>query len=182
MFKVCSVDNMYSISDKGEVYSHFTNRLLNPYISKRGYYVVNVRVNGKRKSYSVHRLVAENFLEPIEGKTDVNHKDGNKLNNNLDNLEWCDDLDNKRHAWLNGLMRKGEDCSKTGLKESTVRLVCSVLEKSFTIGEILLELQGEPVNRSTILNIRSFRSWKHISKDYKWEVNPKYRNSLAKKF
>lgn len=57
----------------------------------------------KRKHYSVHRLVAENFIENTDKTLQVNHKDGNKENNHVDNLEWISCKDNINHAWKNGL-------------------------------------------------------------------------------
>ena len=182
MFKVCNTDNMYMVSREGVVKSLFTGKVLKQSVSKRGYFVVNIRVNGKRRPYGVHQLVADAFVTQVEGKNDVNHKDGNKLNNNDWNLEMCNDDENKDHAWKSGLMKRGEDCSCNGLKESTVRIICDLLQSGSTVATILTTLSGEPINKSTILNIRSYRSWKHISKDYKWELKTKFRNSKASTF
>lgn len=179
MFKICKIDEKYSVSETGEVKSLFTGKLLKQSVSKRGYLVVNVRVNGKRRPYPVHKLVAEAYLPVVEGKSHVNHIDGDKLNNHKDNLEWCNDLENKEHAWATGLMKRGQDCSKNGLTEEVVKLICSKLESGMSVGDILKSLPDEPVNRSTILNIRSRRSWKHISINYKWELKTKFRNKKA---
>lgn len=59
------------------------------YESKKGYYQVTLIKDGKKKHYRVHRLVASAFLENPFNYTDVNHKDENKTNNHVDNLEWC---------------------------------------------------------------------------------------------
>lgn len=56
-----------------------------------------------QRTKKVHRLVAEAFLPKVEGKTHVNHKDGNKLNNHIDNLEWCTNAENHAHKMKHGL-------------------------------------------------------------------------------
>ena len=58
----------------------------------------------KPKTFLVHRLVAYAFIPEVEEKTSINHKDGNPRNNHVDNLEWCNHLENNRHAFKNGLM------------------------------------------------------------------------------
>lgn len=75
---------------------------------RSGYPYVNLCVDDKRKKRTVHSLVAEAFLG--EGD-EVNHKDGNKLNNHVDNLEWCTRAENHRHALETGLFvpPSGED-------------------------------------------------------------------------
>lgn len=75
--------------------------LLKP--SKRGY--IRVKLFDKIQ-YSVHRLVAELFISNPENKPCVNHIDGNKLNNHIDNLEWCTIKENNIHAWKIGLCKK----------------------------------------------------------------------------
>lgn len=69
---------------------------------RSGYYYVNLCVNDVRKKRTVHSLVAEAFLS-WAGVREVNHKDGNKMNNYADNLEWCTRSENHKHALVNGL-------------------------------------------------------------------------------
>lgn len=73
-----------------------------------GYYSVGLRKNNKTELCLIHRLVALHFLEPVEGKNVVNHKDGNKLNNNYENLEWCTLSENFKHAWRTHLCHSSE--------------------------------------------------------------------------
>lgn len=63
-----------------------------------GYRMVVFTVNGKKIYKNVHRLVAENFLENHENKPEVNHKDGDKQNNSVDNLEWVTSSENQKHT------------------------------------------------------------------------------------
>lgn len=72
---------------------------------KKGYLVTDLYEHGKRKTERVHRLVAEAFVPNPDGKPEVNHKDGNRLNNRADNLEWCTKKENCHHAWNNGLAK-----------------------------------------------------------------------------
>lgn len=72
---------------------------------KRGYYIVTLCKGKERKTKKIHRLVAEAFIPNVENKLQVNHIDGNKLNNNVKNLEWCTDSENMIHAYKTGLMK-----------------------------------------------------------------------------
>ena len=69
----------------------------------RGYLNIRLSKNNIRKTYSVHRLVAEAFISNLEAKGEVNHIDGNKQNNNINNLEWVTSSENQLHAYKNGL-------------------------------------------------------------------------------
>lgn len=115
---VVGYEDYFKISNFGNLYSKRTNKILKQTISKSGYYIFSTRLKGiKSKSicFIVHRLVAEAFLEnPTEyqieeasktkyNKVYVNHKDGDKLNNHVDNLEWCTAKENYQHAIDNKL-------------------------------------------------------------------------------
>lgn len=95
----------YEISKDGEVRNHINKKILKKSLDSRGYYRVSLSL-GKRgtpKIAFIHRLVAENFLNNTFKKSQVNHIDGNKLNNCLGNLEWCTAKENVNHAIENGL-------------------------------------------------------------------------------
>ena len=101
-------DGMYEVSNYGRVKSlkRKIHKFLKPAANHAGYLVVALSKDGKVKQYKVHRLVLMTF-NPVENmdKLDVNHKDGNKLNNNLDNLEWCTRSENINHSYQNGLQK-----------------------------------------------------------------------------
>lgn len=78
-------------SKGGRQYREFPmDRILKPFDNGHGYKVISLNKGGKRKNYYVHRLVGEHFLENPNGLEEINHKDYNKANNRVDNLEWCD--------------------------------------------------------------------------------------------
>ena len=77
--------------------------------NKNGYMWVDLCLGklDKVKRESIHRLMVINYLPNPNNLTEVNHKDGNKLNNSLTNLEWCTPSENTQHAWDNGLIPIG---------------------------------------------------------------------------
>ena len=83
-------EKLYAITPEGEVYSYKYKKFLKPMTNRYGYLYVNLSRNGKYKSCTIHRLVAEAYLPNTENLPEVNHKDENKTNNCLQNLEWCD--------------------------------------------------------------------------------------------
>lgn len=98
----------YIVHENGEVYSLKTKRFLTRSNSLNGYQTVSIN----NKNESLHRIMAKCFLPKIDGKNCVNHIDGNKKNNELSNLEWCNHKENSRHAWNNGLKLYHENTRK----------------------------------------------------------------------
>ena len=78
--------------------------LLRPH--KRGYKLIRVVKNGKPANFQVHRAVALAFIPNPENKEQINHKNGIKSDNRVENLEWCTNFENHRHARLKGLFRE----------------------------------------------------------------------------
>lgn len=93
--KECSY--LYATED-GEIYSSKIRNYLSKRIDKYGYYVVTFKINKKTVSRYVHRLVAQAFVKNKDNKPQVNHKDSNKLNNSVTNLEWVTQLENNLHS------------------------------------------------------------------------------------
>lgn len=99
------------ISPRGyKQYMHFSEKILKPYTDKSGYVYTHLSKAGKTNAYLLHRLVANHFIPNPENKSTVNHKDGNKINNNINNLEWATRSEQTQHAYKLGLNN-----SKVGL-------------------------------------------------------------------
>lgn len=101
----------YFIDKEGRVYNSKRNKYLKPYCDNLGYLQVALSKEGKLYHYRVHRLVATHYLEPIEGKPFVNHKNGNKKDNRLENLEWCTNRENMIHARATGRYTHKHKCA-----------------------------------------------------------------------
>lgn len=90
MKDVVGYENIYGVTSCGRVYSYKNKKFLKPGHYKNGYLFVNLYKNGERKPYYIHRLVGEAYIPNIDNLPQINHKDENKANNCLQNLEWCD--------------------------------------------------------------------------------------------
>ena len=88
----------YIVFDDGTVYSCKSKKNLKPADNGHGYLTVSICINGKPRTRYVHRLVAEAFLENPNMLPEINHKDENRGNNRLENLEWCDAKYNKNYG------------------------------------------------------------------------------------
>lgn len=93
----------YMVSRDGQVKTAKTGRILKPNIDARGYERVCLFKFNREKRYKVHRLVAITFIPNADNKPQVNHKDGNKRNNSVENLEWVTNEENMHHSRENGL-------------------------------------------------------------------------------
>lgn len=82
-------EGRYKVSSLGRVYSHLTHRYLKNGHTVRGYCFVSLCLDGRPKNFLVHRLVATSFIPNPLNLPEVNHKDENRENNRVDNLEWC---------------------------------------------------------------------------------------------
>jgi hypothetical protein len=96
---------MYAVSRDGLVFSIRQVRRLTPKQNWDGYQRVQLYDHGKCEFVGIHRLIAETFLPNPENKPFVNHKNGDKSDNRSENLEWCTQKENIRHAWDNGLSK-----------------------------------------------------------------------------
>lgn len=96
-------ESNYIISENGEVFNTFTNKELRGSITESGYKYFRLSYNGKKFRFYAHRLVAEYYLPNEDSSKIVNHKNGNKLDNNIRNLEWVSHSENNIHANKTGL-------------------------------------------------------------------------------
>jgi len=129
------------------------------YLTKHGYVQMDLSKFGRKKSFKVHRLLAIAFIPNPENKRCVNHIDGNKTNNHIDNLEWVTDSENVIHGFKIGLITRplGQDHHGSKLTDKDVLYIRS--EKSISNVEIAKKYG---LCRSTIIKIKSRILWSHI--------------------
>lgn len=97
-------ESIYEISNYGKVRRKDSNYILKNQIKPNGYFYVTLSKNKVTKKKYIHRLVAEAFLPNPKNLAQVNHKDGCKANNHINNLEWCTQQENLLHAKKHGLI------------------------------------------------------------------------------
>jgi len=104
MKSIKGYEGRYSITKNGNVYSHKNKKFLTNCINEpNGYYIVNLCANKQQKIVCIHKLIAKAFIPNPESKPIVNHIDGNKLNNDISNLEWVTYAEDTKHAIETGL-------------------------------------------------------------------------------
>lgn len=113
-------DEVYSVSSDGHIKNKKRERILREYIGSDGY--LRTQLHGK--TVTVHRVVAKEFIPNPKGLPYVNHKDGNKANNSITNLEWVTASENLKHAYrMNLKSEKGEKNGRHKLTESDVEFI-----------------------------------------------------------
>lgn len=127
------------------------------------YQIINFStLDGSKRTFRAHRLVLMAF-NPVEGMEDleVNHIDGNKKNNKLENLEWCTASENQLHAFRTGLQipRRGAECWQTRLTEDQVKEIFELRRQGWLQREIAERFGCTPSNISAILR---GKSWKQV--------------------
>lgn len=105
MWKTVEGYEQYEVSDSGYIKNIRTGKTLGRRLDKDGYPSVYLYSNGKGTNKKVHRLVAKAFLNRDPNRDQINHKNGIKEDNRVDNLEWCTRSENTKHAYSSGLLR-----------------------------------------------------------------------------
>lgn len=129
---VVDYEHHYAISSHGRVMrikagkSTRVGKILKTSADGGNYLQVNLTVNGKYRMEKIHRLVCVAFIGERKPGMQINHKDGNKSNNRLDNLEYCTRLENMQHAARMGLLPRGETNPRTRLSQEQVDEIRSI--------------------------------------------------------
>lgn len=155
MWKKLNNYNDYEINlNTLEIRRISTNKILINNIGNHGYYRINLINHNGRKTILKHRIIAEEFLPNPNNYPCVNHIDGNKLNNNLDNLEWCNHSMNNKHALDNKLRFVPKDikCNLTKIPQSEYNNILE-LNKNNTIEEISKIYNVHQATIKRIINI-----------------------------
>lgn len=149
-------EESYLINKSGQVYSIKYKKIMKQSINKWGYATMGIYKNKKRFNVRVNRLVASTFIPNPENLEQVNHIDGNKLNDHVSNLEWCSRLDNMRHASKNGIMASADRNGKSKLTTENVLDIVKMFSMDISCQEIA---DYYKVDRSTISCIKRGKSW-----------------------
>jgi len=158
--RVASLTRIVKVGEKRQKIQ--LGRILSQQISGNGYYYLSLCKNGINKTERPHRLVGLYFLKKIEGKNQINHKDGNKLNNISTNLEWCSASENMKHAYKNNLEKKivGEKCNFAKLTEIKVKEILTLINSKKIMLKDIARIYG--VCRSTISSIKNKKNWRYL--------------------
>lgn len=143
---------------------------------RRGYPYINTSINGKARKVSVHIMVAKAWVhnDNPDLKKWVNHKDGNKSNNNADNLEWVTRSQNQRHAVESGLITKGSDKYNSVLTDCDVHRICSLLVDGLRVIDISKKVG---VTKDLVTRIRLGDTFFHIRSLYPIDIE--YRHNFS---
>ena len=150
----------YCVSNLGSVYNTYNGQTLKPFPNSNNYLMVDLFHDTIKQRVAVHRMVAIAFIPNPEMKEFVNHIDGNKQNNRVENLEWVTPSENSLHAVQTGLSARGEAKTLAKLTEKDVLEI----QAAFEAGAKDFELAAKyGVTSGVISSIRLGKTWKHVS-------------------
>lgn len=152
-----NVKSLCRVVERKKYNYYIKEKMLKPNKDKQGYERVFL-TNIKGKTLRVHRLVALNFIINYKNKKEVNHINGIKTDNRVENLEWCTGLENMQHAYNNNLvpLMKGE---KNGRSKLTEIQISEIRNSSDTVKKLSYIYN---VSTSLLYQIRLNKAWKHI--------------------
>ena len=158
-FKIIPDYPNYMVNGKGDIFSIKRNKKLTPYKRKNKYLIVGLYKNKKMKLCFVHRIVLTTFKG--NQNKDVNHINGIKSDNRLENLEWCTRSENMKHAFNIGLIsHKGEKHNRAKLKEKDILFIREEL-KNKTSAPIVLSKKFN-IGLRQIYSIKNYETWHEV--------------------
>lgn len=144
-------EGIYQVSNLGNVKNSTSNRILKPQLNRGGYLHVHLWKNKTFNNERVHRLVAKTFLIKIIGKNDINHKNGIKTDNRVENLEWCTRSENLKHRYRI-LGYKGSSFGKFGKDNPKSKCVLCI-ENNITYTSIKEAGEQTSIDRRNISSV-----------------------------
>lgn len=162
-----NIKTNYVISKYGNIFNINRNHLMTPYLSNSGYKVVKITIPGINisKNYFLHRLIAQTFIPNPKNLPYINHIDANKLNNNINNLEWCTPEHNVHEAIRLNLMNYKYDDEHHGSKLSSEEVENIIIE--YLNGKEPKEIYKEKgLNKNLVNQIIRGVSYKKITSKY----------------
>lgn len=169
-------ENKYMVSSIGRFKKVKNNKILygNNSKNEKGYKRIALKNrDGRIKKYAMHRIVFETFVRKIQDGEEINHIDGNKLNNEVNNLEACDRKYNAEHAEIHDLYKSCEDHYRSTFTNDEVENICKLLSEGMAVSDIIhtLNLENQKYAYSNIDKIINRKSWVRISSKYKFDYN-----------
>lgn len=126
-------------------------KILKPDVTSKGYLRVTLCKNGVKKRYTVHRLVAQNFIENPNNLSQINHINGIKTDNRADNLEWCTNGENEKHAYKIGL--KAKKFGEENPKHKSIIAINLITKEEKIYGSIIDAVKELNIGYNTIIYI-----------------------------
>lgn len=180
---ILGYEGLYQISNSGRVKSlarevpsknsfrHVKERVLKPGKRKDGYLYIDLSHNSRNKKKYVHRLVAFAFIENIDNKPQVNHINGDKSDNRIENLEWATGNENQKHAFMSGLNKGSKPwIGKFGKDHHSSKTVIQMTEEGNSIAEFESAVEASKVVKLNPSNISAVcRGEQKSAGGFKWK-------------
>lgn len=178
MKKINGFDN-YFITETGKVYNSKRERFLKTKPNKRGYVQITLGKNNIKYKFFVHRLVAEAYIPNLQNKKYVNHIDGIKSNNSVDNLEWVTSSENRIHA--NDLINRNKGISIKCSKLTEYDVISLLLFFKKVKSLPIVSKKFNNVNSATIHSILTNKNWKHVLEEERESILNLYHETKVKR-
>jgi hypothetical protein len=152
----------YYATEDGHIYSSKSRRLITERLNNKGYKIVNLSIDGKCKTFSVHRLIAQAYIPNPDNLPTINHKNGIKTDNRIENLEWVTFSENTTHAVATGLLMpaKGRGTKNGRFEDEDIKRIKELYSQGLSQYKIA-EMYN--VTRGTIQQILNGHTYSYVN-------------------